>query len=58
MVRLSKQTRDRQCSFRRPRSPGKRTGPKKDTLKNGYKEHQNALEGMYEGYAFIPKMSK
>lgn len=54
MTRIGKQQE------RRAQSPKKRrinlaakTGPKKDNLKNGYKEHANALN---ETYAFIPKI--
>ena len=45
MVRLSKKTRDRSVSPRRPKKSLGKTGPKKDALKNGFKEHANALAG-------------
>ena len=45
MVRLSKKTRDRSVSPRRPKKSLGKTGPKKDALKHGFKEHANALAG-------------
>ncbi len=45
MVRLSKKTRDRAVSPRRPKRSLGKTGPKKDALKTGFKEHPNALAG-------------
>lgn len=56
MVRLSKQTRDRSVCPRRPKSPKAKTGPKKDALKHGFKEHANALSGTPAQNAFIPKL--
>ena len=56
MVRLSKQTRDRQVSFRKPRKPSVKTGPLKDTLPQGFKEHQNALQDELALTTFIPKI--
>jgi len=56
MVRLSKQTRDRQVSPRRCKAPAKKTGPQKDNLKLGYKEHANALTGEMAAVCYIPKM--
>ncbi|MBS0653108.1 MAG: hypothetical protein JSR39_06205 [Verrucomicrobia bacterium] len=57
MVRLSKQTKDRNVSPRRPRPPAPKTGPKKDKLAGGYKAHANAAEGNLAGTLFIPKIS-
>lgn len=57
MVRLSKQTKDRSVSPRRPRAPAPKTGPKKDKLTAGYKVHTNAAEGNLAGTLFIPKIS-
>ncbi len=54
MVRISKQQERRSVSPRRPTVSGKKTGPKKDNLPNGYKEHTNAAEGMAQ--VFIPKI--
>lgn len=57
MVRLSKKTRDRSVSPRRPKVGLKKTGTKKDALKSGYKEHANALLGTQVAQnAFIPKL--
>ncbi len=56
MVRLSKQTRDRQLCPRRNKAPAKKTGPQKDNLKLGYKQHPNALEGELANVCYIPKM--
>ena len=57
MTRTSKQEE------RRARYPRKRkakisvkTGPKKDNLTAGYKEHANALESKAAQNAFIPKI--
>ena len=57
MVRLSKQTRRRAVCPRKTKAPMAKTGPKKDALAKGYKEHANALSGTQsaEG-AFIPKL--
>ena len=57
MVRLSKQTKDRSVSPRRPRPPAPKTGPKKDKLPGGYKAHANAAEGNLAATLFIPKIS-
>ena len=57
MVRLSKKTRDRAISPRRPKVNMKKTGPKKDALKKGFKEHANALAGTQTVQnAYIPKL--
>jgi len=56
MVRLSKQTKDRSVSPRRPRPPALKTGPKKDQLAEGFKAHPNAAEGNLAATAFIPKI--
>ncbi len=53
MTRLSKQFRRRMVSPKRPPAPGKKTGPKKDNLKIGFKEHVNAAA---EPLFFIPKV--
>lgn len=58
MVRLSKKTRDRSVSPRRPRKPAEKTGALKDALPSGYKVHQNALLGQVAEGAFIPKFTK
>jgi hypothetical protein len=56
MVRLSKQTRRRQVSHKRPKAPVKKTGPLKDALPAGYKPHTNAVEGELAKTVFIPKI--
>lgn len=45
MVRISKQAERRAKCPHRPRPPSSKTGPKKDNLPEGFKEHLNALEG-------------
>jgi hypothetical protein len=45
MVRISKQAERRARCPHRCRPPSPKTGPKKDHLKAGYKEHVNALQG-------------
>ena len=54
MVRLSKQTRKRAVSFKRPSKPAKKTGPLKQTI--AFKEHQNALSGDFGAKCFIAKI--
>jgi len=56
MVRISKQAERRQRSHKRPKPPGKKTGPLKDNLPKGYKEHENALPQDLSTYAYIPKI--
>lgn len=56
MTRMSKQSKDRSVSPKRPRGPAKKTGPKKDKLSKGYKEHPNAIEGDFAAKAFVPKI--
>ena len=56
MTRMSKQNERRMVSPRRPRRPGAKTGPKRDNLPKGYKEHENALVGEQAAAAFIPKV--
>ena len=56
MTRMSKQEKRRNIS---PRKRGMRpltesTGPKKDNLPKGYREHPNALIHDYAKHAFIP----
>jgi len=53
---MSKQSRKRAISPRRPRRAGVKTGSKKDNLSFGYKPHENAAgEGC--GF-FIPKIKE
>ncbi len=56
MVRISKQQERRNISPRRPRPPAVKTGPKQDNLKEGFKDHPNALEGDLAKTLFIPKI--
>ena len=58
MVRLSKKVRDRSVSFKRPKAPSKKTGPLKDNLPKGCKEHENVLTGEKSKQLYIPKISK
>jgi hypothetical protein len=54
MVRLSKVTRMRAVSYKRPAAPAKKTGAKK--LAKAFKEHKNAFEGELAQRAFLPKI--
>lgn len=56
MVRISKQQERRNTSPRKHKKPSVKTGPQKDNLSVGFKEHANALEGDIAGKAFIPKI--
>lgn len=57
MTRMSKQGERRSVSPRRPRPPSVKTGPRKDNLPKGYREHPNALAGTeWEGSFYIPKL--
>lgn len=55
MVRLSKQARRRNVSFKRPRKPSTKTGPKVDACPAGFKEHHNAIAGPVAAAAYFPK---
>lgn len=56
MVRISKQSERRHQSPRKHKAPSVKTGPRKDALAKGFKEHKNALEGETGAVAFIPKI--
>ena len=56
MTRISKQGRRRAISPRRPRRPSLKTGPKQDTLAQGYKSHSNAIAGDTAITRFFPKV--
>lgn len=56
MVRISKQAQKRNKSPRKHRAPSPKTGPLKDQLPNGFKEHPNALQGECAAACFIPKI--
>ena len=55
MTRLSKKARDRSKSPKRCKPPSVKSGPKKDNLSQGYKEHYNAL-GEEANQVFIPRI--
>ena len=56
MVRISKiKQRYNRCPKKR-KPPSKKTGPKKDNLPSGYREHENALERDLSKTAFVPKI--
>lgn len=54
MTRISKQGKRRALSPRKHKAPSTKTGPKKDVLPVGYKEHFNAIESATA--AFIPRI--
>jgi hypothetical protein len=56
MTRVGKQEERRARSPRRPRRAGPKTGPKKDNLPKGFREHSNALEGEQAVGCFIGKV--
>lgn len=56
MVRISKQNQRRNQSPRKRQHHSNKTGPKKDLLPKGYKEHANALQGEFASQMFIPKI--
>jgi len=56
MTRMSKQDKRRAVSPRRPRLPSKETGPLKDNLPEGYRVHENAVEGDSSKQIFIGKI--
>lgn len=56
MVRISKQAEKRSQFPRKTRKPMPKTGPRKDNLSQGFKEHPNALQGEVGATAFIPKI--
>lgn len=55
MTRMSKQGERRARSPRKHKAPSPKTGPKKDALALGYKEHPNAL-GAGAELRFVPKI--
>jgi hypothetical protein len=56
MTRMSKQSRKRAVSPRKPRPPSMKTGPKRDQLEFGHKVHSNAIAGDLASHRFIPKI--
>ena len=55
MVRLSKVTRMRAVSYKRPSAPAKKSGTQKE--KQSFKAHENALTGTDAARAFVPKIN-
>lgn len=56
MTRMSKQGERRHRFPRKHRSPSEKTGSLKDNLLNGFKLHENAVEGENSANYFIPKI--
>jgi hypothetical protein len=56
VVRISKQAEKRSRFPRKHRGPSEKSGPLKDNLPGGFKEHPNAVEGDISKMAFIPKI--
>lgn len=56
MTRVSKQEERRNKSPRKRRFPSVKTGPKKDNLKLGFKEHVSALSASEAKSMFIAKI--
>jgi len=56
MTRMSKQAERRSKSHRKHKAPQLKTGPLKDNLPKGFKEHANAIEGELAKAVFIPKI--
>jgi hypothetical protein len=54
MTRMSKKGERRHRSPRKHKAPSVKTGPKKDALPLGYKEHANALSN--QSTVFIAKV--
>ncbi len=54
MVRMSKQSKIRAVSRRRPAPPAKKTGPREEA--QAFKVHANALDGQSAQSSFIPKI--
>lgn len=56
MTRMSKKSERRGLSPRKHKAPSPKTGPLKDNLPKGYKEHENAVEGDAGKAFFVPKI--
>jgi hypothetical protein len=54
MTRIGKQEERRHVYPHKRKAPAAKTGPRKDNLPLGYKEHDNALED--SKMVFIPKI--
>ena len=55
MVRISEKDRLKRCP-RKPTFGAVKTGPLKDNLSKGFKEHENAFSGKTERTVFIGKV--
>ena len=55
MTRVSKKDRLKRCP-RKPTYGSTKTGPKKDNLPKGFKEHSNVFTGEVAHGTFIPKI--
>lgn len=56
MTRTSKQAERRAMSPRKHRTPGVKTGSKKDNLPKGYREHSNAIDADLKETIFVGKV--
>jgi len=56
MTRISKKAEKKAQSPRRCRFPSPKTGPLKDNLPEGFKQHTNALTGDMASKVFIGKV--
>ncbi|PCI78749.1 hypothetical protein COB21_00175 [Candidatus Aerophobetes bacterium] len=56
MVRISKKDRKKHCP-RKPKIGSIKTGPKKDNLPKGFKEHGNIYVAKTTYPTFVPKIS-
>ena len=56
MTRIGKKEERRNQSPRKPRRPSPKTGPKKDNLPLGFREHANTVTGDAAQTCFIPKL--
>ena len=56
MTRISKQSERRAKCPQKNQKPALKTGPKKDNLNLGYKEHTNVLSGDQAIHSFIAKI--
>jgi hypothetical protein len=56
MVRISKVGEIRNQCPKRRKPPSPKTGPLKDNLPEGYKQHANAASGTHAKTFFIPKI--
>ena len=56
MTRIGKKAERRGQSPRKHKPPAVKTGPKKDQLPKGYKEHENAVVDSSHGLIFISKV--